>query len=159
MPRLNGSQSTRIFQWMRRPLITDQHAPPINDHWYEVLNQGHGARIHYIWINQGNTEAAAKSIAIQIVIEGVIHGTATNLDSDDTARYYHYMECDTVRCSVKNNEVICGYAIKDGFANVIAYSEFLSAHNIVINYKIASPNGTAQTMRCIVEYDTWEQVP
>ena len=58
------------FHWKFKPLATVD-AAGVQNTWYTVLDTTLKVRLYSLWMNQYNDEAAAKTISMQIIVDGV----------------------------------------------------------------------------------------
>lgn len=142
MPRLNASQSTRIFQWLLKPYVDDDRIPPVQNTWYTVLNVASGGcKPQWIRLFQTNDEAAAKNLDVEITVDGVL--MVNSVAAAAKGFYYVY--------PVYWNQILVS-------AVGVATPFNLEGHAVRVRYRITSALGTNEEIQCTVDYETWEQV-
>ncbi|MCJ7560124.1 hypothetical protein MUO79_05845, partial [Candidatus Bathyarchaeota archaeon] len=88
MPRLNASQSTRVFTWARRPPIRIDLAPPLFNTLYPILQSSGGFRLRYLRYQQQNDEVAAKDLTLEGFIDGEVVNSLVGADSGGVNDYF-----------------------------------------------------------------------
>lgn len=149
MPRLNASQSTRIFQWKTQVQIENDLLPPVLDNWYTLLNVNGGARIKLLRFFQANDELGAKDIEWQITHDDIFVDGGFPLVNNVMSSAY--------LIGARGDLDLAIDAIENPFS-IDALGEAYSCHSFLFRYRIHTACGTNQELLIIVDYDLWEQI-
>jgi hypothetical protein len=152
MPRINASQSTRIFQWQNKPEIDLDMIPPVLDAWYIplLITQG-GLRIREIQLYWTNDAKATQNIEWLGLIDGLIVSGAQTLDAGTP--YYGYL-------TFTKGDVLSLIFIK---ATKTPFSEegktdLFTAHSWNLAFRCHSALGVNPEFEMIIHYQTWSEV-
>jgi len=151
MPRINASQSTRIFQWKRQADITINLTPPIKNTVNTIFDKSSGVRIISFRLLQLNTEASAQDIAASINIDDGAFSGSCVLALNSGSYYWLYPNIGITQLAYNTESVFIPF-----FWNKLA--EFAEGHRIVLTNTMTSDGGTAQELRAIIVWDKYVPV-
>lgn len=159
MPRLNGSQSTRIFQWRHQPLLLQDLIPPVLNAWVDILPLTNGGvKALYLKFVQSNDEALAKDVEVRLTLDGMAPIVST-VSIANNENWYAFPNWDglTIHLELAFQTGV-GEPWVMGLSNNATQNELLIANSMRIEFRIVTALGTNQVLNVQMLHQTWSEV-
>lgn len=148
MPRLNASQSTRVFTWKAKPTINFSIIPPVRNQWYTILNVIAGCKLYTLRVYHVNDLTIDQDVELEITIDDLAVGGGSNTLASSVDHFF-YAPPLTLMPDQYQTPASCLVG------NLVAPIEFT---NVLIRARITSVLGANPELQVDVVYETLEQI-
>jgi len=139
----DSAKAIAKYAWKKQPIKQLVKSNPTQNIWYAVLSATNDVMILAVSIKQVNDEAAAKTLGIRVIIDGITLSASGSLANNQWNYVYLDFRSDTIAWSTS-------------LLNFGMYSA-VCGQNVAIDLRIESAPGTNQLLYGNAQIETLEE--